>query len=191
MPAAPKETFTMPAPDPSDLPAEITALPRDPRNGLPIPAVNRFGDSHDFTTVNGAEALRLGAERCCGVCTRPLAELVAFIGGTKAAEARTFSDPPMHPACAEAAITLCPHIARSHARRASERRAVSNPLKPTTASGWSEDKPELWIIGLTRHYRIEIRPTADGDRVAVFVAHPFTNQRTFGYDSAGRIAEQR
>ena len=181
----------MPLPDMSGLPSRIAALPRDPRNGLPIPAVNRFGDTHDFTTINGEEALRLGAARCCGVCTRPLEDLVAFVGGPGSFETGTFTDPPMHPGCAEASITLCPHIARSHAKRASDRRVAANPNRPTTAAGWKEGKPGQWIIGLTPFYGIEIHPAHDGGGIAVFVTRPFTSLRTFDYDDEGNIAEQQ
>ncbi|WP_239377482.1 hypothetical protein [Frankia sp. Cj5] len=108
MPTAPDPTRAAPPPGPSpsgrqvrdpDLPALMRSLPIDPRRRLPIPAVTAHhpnGDL-DFTTVDGATALRLASEGRCTICGKPFHGPVAFLGGVGAAVVGVYFDPPMHP----------------------------------------------------------------------------------------------
>ncbi len=73
---------------------------------------------------------------------------VAFLGGPGAAEQRCYVDPPMHPDCAEAATRLCPHIAH---RRSGRSTKISEDT--ITPPGFVLDKPEVWIMGITRTCR--------------------------------------
>ena len=52
--------------------------------------------------------------------------------------------------------------------------------------GFSEDKPRLWILGITRTYRVEVRD----DGVAIYHPAPFKSVRTYEYDNLGRLSER-
>ncbi|WP_371500349.1 hypothetical protein OG871_27705 [Kitasatospora sp. NBC_00374] len=104
---------------------------------------------------------------------------VAFLGGPGSAEAGGYTDPPMHEACAEAALTLCPHIARQHARRASERRV---PEGTTVPAGFAEAKPEEWVMVLTAGYRTGLVPAEGGGVVPIFLPAEYVRKRRFGYE---------
>ena len=98
------------------LPAGLAQRPMHPRLRRPIPVVNVHPDGIDFRSVNHEQARACAESGWCGLCGRDLEDQIAFLGGPKSAEARIYADPGMHPACAEAAVTLCPHIAIRHHR---------------------------------------------------------------------------
>src|SRR5919202_3714102 len=107
--------------DRASLPPDLADRPVDERWGLPIPFVNTYDDgSHDFGAINRRRSIQCALSRLCGMCGISLAYDIAFLGGPKAAESRSYTDPPMHVGCAEAALDLCPHLAR-HAVPRSER----------------------------------------------------------------------
>ncbi len=173
-------------PDLSQLPYGLSTRPVDPRRGLPIPAVNAYPDGEvDFISINGAKAMELAVRGRCGLCGLPMSGRAAFLGGPKAAEAGLYSDPPMHEACAEAALTLCPHIARPHARRASERRREHDA---THAVGFSDEKPSEWVLLVCDGYGSAFAPAVDGGVVPIFVAGEVLHARRFGYQE-GVLAE--
>ena len=98
------------------MPPGVAARPRDPR-GFPITFVTLIQQdgTADFTTIDGQKILRCVNERLCGLCGVGFwddeTNIVAFIGGPLSCEHRNFLDPPMHVACAEYAMQVCPHIA--------------------------------------------------------------------------------
>lgn len=51
-------------------------------------------------------------ERLCTMCGKPVADLAAVLCGLGELHNRVLRDGPMHMACARAATTLCPHLAR-------------------------------------------------------------------------------
>ncbi|MGX4733205.1 hypothetical protein [Kitasatospora griseola] len=167
-------------PDLSQLPHGLGTRPVDLRRGLPIPVVNVHpGGEVDFASINGRAALELSITGRCGLCGRRMTGPVAFLGGPNCAENGIYSDPPMHEECAEAALTLCPHIAVPHARRASERRLAHDA---TYAVGFSEEKPSEWVILVSDGYGNMLAPAEKGDgTVPVFIAGILVRQRRFGY----------
>ncbi|MBO1413197.1 hypothetical protein [Streptomyces sp. FH025] len=165
--------------DLSHLPPALAARPRDEKRGLPIPAVNvHDGGVVDFVTLNGTAALRLAHGRRCSLCDEPLAGLAAFLGGPMSAEMGYYSDPPMHEACAQAALTLCPHIARPHARRASARRVAEDTSIPV---GFTEEKPEEWVMVIASGYLVGATPAEGGGLVPLFVVRDRIRERRFVY----------
>ncbi|MFB7126229.1 hypothetical protein [Kitasatospora sp. NPDC056273] len=169
-----------------DLPPALAARPRDEKRGLPIPVVNMHdGGVVDFVTLNGTAALRLALAKQCSLCDEPLAGPVAFLGGPMSAEAGHYSDPPMHEACAQAALTLCPHIARPHARRAGERRVAEDASIPV---GFTEEKPEEWVLVIASGYLVGAVPAEGGGLVPLFVVRDRMRERRFGYQD-GALTE--
>ena len=92
---------------------------------------------------------------------------------------RCYLDPPAHPACAVAALSLCPHIAIRHAHRATENRLHADTATPV---GFTEDKPDQWVIGLTRDYRM--RAERGG---LLFVPATFTSVHRWIYGPDGAL----
>ncbi len=176
-----------------DVPPALAARPWDERRHLPIPVVAEFEGEVNFAAINSEVALEMARQRMCGLCGQEMGYWVAFLGGPKSAEQGTYGDPPMHPDCAEAAVLLCPHIALSHHRRVSDARqaqlAAGHPV--TVHEGWVEDKPDEWVMYITRQYEIDMRPAAGGGVAPVYIARPSKTRRRFTYDEEGRIREQR
>ncbi|MFJ4189407.1 hypothetical protein [Kitasatospora sp. NPDC089509] len=169
----------MPNPTLPDLPPGLAERPRDPRRGLPIPVVNERPDgTPDFVVLNGEKALRMASLHRCSLCGLPLGGPAAFLGGPVSAKTGHYSDPPMHEACAEAALTLCPHIARPHARRASERQLPDDVTVPV---GFTLERPEEWVMVIATAYYVGIAPAEDGGAVPLFVVDQRDRERRFGY----------
>ncbi|WP_030237823.1 hypothetical protein [Streptomyces sp. NRRL S-350] len=170
----------------ANLPERMPELPVDPRRRLPIPAVSQHGDFHDFTAINAEQGVRLAQQRRCSICGGDLGYWVAFLGGEQSFQRRGYADPPMHPACAEASLTLCPHIRLQRARRASDSHVMAGA---TTGEGWVEAKPQRWVLGITRSYDVRMTAARGGGRVPVFRPAPFRSHRVFGYGQNGLITE--
>lgn len=172
-------------PDLSNLPASMTRLPVEIRRGLPVPLVNTFGfQEHDFTTVDGNIALKLAERQRCGICGDPF-EVAAFLGGPQSADTKAYSDPPMHEACAEAAITLCPHIARKNMRRATDNHVRQDAITP---QNMTLDKPAGWVMYVANDYRIFI-DGPEGQQTAFYVPGDSLYLRTWRYNDGGQLVE--
>ncbi|MFJ6380161.1 hypothetical protein ACIQI7_09190 [Kitasatospora sp. NPDC092039] len=177
----------MPNPTLPDLPPGLAQRPRDLRRGLPIPVVNERPDGcPDFAVLNGAMALKMAGLHRCSLCGRPLEGPAAFLGGPVSAKSGHYSDPPMHEDCAEAALTLCPHIARPHARRASERRISDDATVPV---GFTLERPEEWVMVIASSYLMGVTLAEGGGVVPLFVVVGRQRQRRFVY-ADGVLAEQ-
>jgi hypothetical protein len=166
-----------PAPGvPAGLPPALAERPLDEEHGLPIPFVYEYDDgSHDFGVINRRRSIQCALSRLCGMCGTSLEYDIAFLGGPKAAESRSFTDPPMHVACAEVAIELCPQLHRHNTTRADRDAEDGEPrrrLRPgvTTADLFTADRPSEWVLYLTHNFEIE-RATAEGGGL-VLVFHP-------------------
>jgi len=177
----------------SDLPADLADRPFDPEFGLPIPFVNEFDDgSYEFGAINRRRSIQCALSRLCGMCGTSLEYDIAFLGGPKAAESRAYTDPPMHVSCAEAALALCPHLARHTTSRADRDAEGDNRrrLRPgvTTADLFTADRPSEWVLYLTHNFEIE-RATAEGGGL-VLVFHPGVAfaERRFRFEG-GHMAE--
>lgn len=177
---------TGPAQDGPDLPPTLAARPRDARRGLPIPPVNEHPDASgggwhvDLTTINTTTATRLALDRCCSMCGESMGYWVAFIGTPRAVELLRFTDPPGHPECVNAALTLCPHIAIERHRRARGDRPGAGIMPP----GSHGDKPAGWTVGVTRSYRTLFIPEHG---FTVYLPAPFKTVRAYVYGPDGRL----
>ena len=168
--------MTRPVEPSAVLPASLAARPVDARRGLPIPSVNvhldpdGVGTHVDFTTINTTISTRLAAERRCGLCAGPMGYWVAFLGTPRSAELLRFTDPPGHPACVTAALTLCPHIALARHRRARADRPSAGIMPP----GAHGAKPAGWTVGITHG----MPDLLTSDR-PVFMSHGVADERCF------------
>ncbi|WP_239126796.1 hypothetical protein [Asanoa siamensis] len=168
------------------IPPSLAARPHDDRRGLPIPPVNVHpdpsgGGSHvDFTTINTTVATRLAAERRCSLCDEPMGYWVAFLGGPRAAALMRYADPPGHPECMTAALSLCPYVAIGRHRRARADRPGAGIIPP----GSHGDKPDRWLLGITRAYRT--RFIAEHG-FTTYLPAPFRTVHTYVYGTDGRL----
>jgi hypothetical protein len=170
------------------IPARLAERPVDDESGLPIPFVNSYDNgAHDFRVVNSRRSIQCALSRLCGMCGISLEYDIAFLGGPKAAESRSFTHPPMHVACAQAALELCPHLAR-HATPPSDRDGDSDGrrrLRPgvTTADLFAGDRPSEWVMYVTHNFEIERATAESGALVLVF--HPGSPEveRHFRFES--------
>lgn len=169
-----------------DLPENMQTLPVHLRMGLPIPVINTFGfNEHDFTTINTELSTGLAQRRRCGLCSEKLDDEAAFLGGPGSAMAGTYTDPPMHPACAEAAVQLCPHISRKIMKRAAEHRLREGVMAP---EAMTLDKPEVWVMKVVAvtDYKMALRE--DGtSRYVLYMAGDELRRREWTYNDDGRI----
>lgn len=135
----------------------MTALPaalrkRPQHKGLPVPYVNETDDGAiDFSAIYAPRVLRCAQRRLCGLCGKPLAGArgvldCAFLGGPRCAESRTYTDPPMHRACAEMAVEMCCHVSRSAPKRRPGREDDYEP------AAFVADKPSEWIVYRTTSF---------------------------------------
>lgn len=173
-------------PDLTDIPDSMKLLSVHIRTGLPIPIVNNnFGwQDNDFTTINGGAALKLAQRKLCGICGQRF-EHAAFLGGPKAAEACTYSDPPMHEDCALQAVRLCPHIARKTMRRASDKHTRQDAITP---AAMTLDKPHQWVMFVCENYKIFIDGEGD-QRTAIYAPQDNLYIRTWQYTDQGELEE--
>ena len=166
-----------------DLPASLAARPQDARRGLPIPPVNVHpgpgGPVVDFTTINTTTSTGLAVARRCSLCGDPMGYWVAFLGGPRAAELMRYSDPPGHPECMTAALSLCPHIALGRHRRARADR-LGGGIPP----GSHGDKPDRYVLGITRSYRTRFIPEHG---FSVYLPAPFKTVHEYEYGPGGRL----
>lgn len=162
------------------LPPLLELRPKDSR-GYPITyvtGITKDGDP-DFTAIDGLKVYEVGKKRLCGLCGHPLAYWIAFIGGPKALKNRAYADPPMHPDCAKAAMELCPYIIHGRARR-----AVNTKVESVIPEGFSGDKPEMWILILTRGFKWQL----GRDQTMLFRPNPPVFMDYYEYDDQGVLS---
>lgn len=105
------------------IPPGLDQRPKDDR-GYPVTYVTLLDPDTgkpDFTTISGEAILRCIQGDLCGLCGLPNGGNgfpYAFIGGPLSCEHQNFLDPPMHVACAEYAMQVCPHLAIKTSRYA-------------------------------------------------------------------------
>jgi hypothetical protein len=79
-----------------------------------------------------------------------------------------------------AGLTLCPHIALAHHRRARADRPSAGIMPP----GSHGDKPAGWTLGITRSYRTTLLPDHG---FAVYLPAPFRTMHTYLYGPDGQL----
>lgn len=167
--------------------AALAKRPIDQRRGIPIPFVNETRDGGvDFAAVQADKVVACARQRLCGSCGTPLDYWIAFLGGPRCAEQRTYLDPAMHVDCALSSLTLCPHIRRQNHRRAPQHRIAGDVVTPDTMA---EDKPAYWVMGICRDYETRIMAPGTDQTHVLFLPKPFKRLRTFGYDAHGHLTE--
>jgi hypothetical protein len=93
------------------MPADLADRPADPVHGVPVPFACQDEDGHgDLAAPRKRRVLRCALSRICGLCGISLGWPVAFVGSTDEADANAFHFPPLHEACAEAALGLYPSV---------------------------------------------------------------------------------
>lgn len=186
------QTFTRPnapqeGPVPDTLADRLASRPMDTAKGLPIPFVAEAEDGGaDFAAVQGDKTLRCAKERLCGICGTQLDYWIAFLGGPRAAEARTYVDPPMHEDCAVASTQLCPHIARRAPKRSAKLARRDDVITP---DGFVDDKPDVWVMLVTRSFRHAVYEGRQGMQLVYTAGSPHRIRR-FVYDDDGHLVEE-
>lgn len=161
----------------------LAALDFDEKRKVPVPKSNVFPDgSVNFTLLNPQAVYKAGKEGLCGICMEPLDYWMAFIGGPISLSNRSYLDPPMHKECALAAVKYCPHINRKvHRRTPDEKYDMENTF---VSSQSSEEKPDEWIIAITRSYKL-----VRHEGMFLFKAATIADTIRFRYDSKGHIQQ--
>jgi hypothetical protein len=170
-----------------DLPENMKRLPVHLKMGLPVPVINTFGfQEYDFTSINGELSTGLAQRHLCGLCSEKMEDEVAFLGGPQSADTRAYTDPPMHPACAEAAVQLCPHINRRNMKRAPEHRLREGALSPEQMT---LVKPGVWVMLVVAvdDYRITLVNPKSPERFIMYVPGTEVRRREWTYNDEGRI----
>lgn len=170
-----------------DLPESMKKLPVHIKMGLPIPIINTFGfNQADFTTIDGELATGLAQRHMCGMCAERMTDEVAFLGGSKSCDARAYTDPPMHPACAEAAVALCPHINRRTMKRAPDHRLKPGVMAPKEMT---LNKPETWVMLVVAvdDYQITIYGHEDEQKYILYVPGKEVRRREWVYNEDDRL----
>ena len=150
------------------------------RRSTCTPARPLAGPLVDFTTINTTTATNLAARRRCSLCGEPIGYWVAFLGGPRAAELMVYADPPGCPDCMRAAMRVCPYIALGRHRRA----RADRPGAGIIPTGASADKPDRWLLGITRAYRSVFLPDQG---FTAYLPAPFRAVHTYTYGADGRI----
>lgn len=153
---------------------KLAKRPLDPKRQLPVPFMQAVGPDGlaDFTMIDGGKVIQSGQQRICGLCGKPLGLYVAFLGGPVSAQTHEYSDPPMHPDCADDATRLCPHLARQRVPR-----RESTGVMP---EGFAEEKPEGIVMLVVSDYTLVRRPVKGGS-VPGFTAGEPKQVRTYSY----------
>ncbi|MEU8001558.1 hypothetical protein AB0B66_10395 [Catellatospora sp. NPDC049111] len=164
-----------------DLPVRLAGRPFDQRRQLPVPYVNEHGPgSYDFAVVNGRRAVECAREQLCGACGHFITRQLTFVGGLANLLHNTYTDPPMHTACTDAALQLCPFLARPRRRP-----------RPTTATampaGYRDlDRSRPLAVAITDGYATRLTATADGVLLE-FHPEPWQALHVFAYTDAGLV----
>lgn len=136
-----------------ETPAGIQAMPKDAR-GYPVPhTVKWINGEPDFRVIDIDKWRHAVVHRECGVCGQQLGEQIAFVGGPLSMRNRLFTDLPMHQACAEYALKVCPFIAMPTFGFLKEHAGVKQgELQVISAA--SSERPTQFGLGLTDGYQV-------------------------------------
>lgn len=94
------------------VPPELAERPRDGRYDVPVPFACETDDGTvELGSVVKKRATQCALSRICGLCGASLSWGVTFLGSPQEADDNLFHFPPLHLACAEAALELYPPLA--------------------------------------------------------------------------------
>ena len=129
------------------IPPRLAARPRD-RRGFPVPYATLCSDdgTPDFRVTDAVN------RKLCGLCGCLLGRRLAFVGGTRSHESRTFTDLPMHRGCAEYALRVCPYLALPNMTHAQK---VTTQAEFLRASAFvTSERPERFALGITTGFDV-------------------------------------
>ena len=93
------------------VPPALAERPAHLRYGVPVPFVCQDDEGTvDLGTVVKKRVVQCALSRICGLCGRSLSYGVTFLGSPQEADANLFHFPPLHRACAEAALDVYPRL---------------------------------------------------------------------------------
>lgn len=162
------------------IPARMLRRPVDSRRDLPIPYVNQHDDGTvEFSVVDGRMAARCALRQLCSACGQRLGRHLAFVGGLRSFQSRFYTDPPMHPDCANYALTACPYLARQTMR---PRPDTADTVVPGLAG---LDKSLPILLGVTGGCRADNLDLGGGLTVA-FRPAAWEHAEQYGY-TGGRL----
>lgn len=101
-------------------PPQVAALPVDQR-GYPIFfTVSKQNDPIDIRVLDPVLIVEAGRRKLCSICGQALDYWVWFLGGPRDVAQRGFAEPPMHRACLDYAIAVCPYLSNTYEARVRE-----------------------------------------------------------------------
>jgi len=141
------------------MPSDLADRPRSQEGGVPVPFACEHEDGgFDLREVSKRRAIRCALSRICGLCGISLGWPVAFLGSEQEADENALHFPPLHEACAEAALSLY------HALGA----GVLGIDGPT----------EAWVLLTTGGFELERPADRQGDQRVVFHPNSVAERRT-------------
>ncbi|MGH3364359.1 MAG: hypothetical protein ACRDOW_06485 [Nocardioidaceae bacterium] len=145
--------------DENTLPSDLAARPRSQEAGVPVPFACEDEDGgFDIREVSKRRAIRCALSRICGLCGISLGWPVAFLGSPAEVDENALHFPPLHEACAEAALSLYPALGAGVL-------AIDGP-------------PEAWVLLTTGGFELERPADRHGDQRVVFHPNSVAERRT-------------
>ena len=136
------------------LPGPLAERPRDTTYDVPVP----FACGEALGAPVKKLVLQCALSRICGLCGRSLSWGVTFVGSPEEAEANAFHFPPLHEACADAALATYPRLGVP----------VLGQAVPL----------DTWALVVTGGFEL-VRPTSRGGDMRVhFTANAVSDRRT-------------
>lgn len=141
------------------MPADLADRPRSQEGGVPVPfACEDEEGGFDLRAVHKRQVIRCALSRICGLCGISLGWPVAFLGSEQEADANALHFPPLHEACAEAALSLY------------------RPLEEGVLG--IDVPPEEWVLLTTGGFELERPASRFGDQRVVFRPNSVSDRRT-------------
>jgi hypothetical protein len=141
------------------LPADLAARPRAQEGGTPVPfACEDEAGGFDIRSVVKRRAIRCALSRICGLCGVSLGWPVAFLGSEDEADANALHFPPLHEACAEAALRLYAPLG--------------------TGVLGIDVPPEDWVLLTTGGFELERPASRQGDQRVAFRPNSVSGRRS-------------
>lgn len=108
-----------------NIPARLADRPRF--RGFPVPFVTYVGEggTPDFKIHDRGVRDRLVEERLCQLCGGALDPTVAFLMFPEQFGRMRTGEPPMHPECADFALTVCPFLAHAQGYASTRREGIT------------------------------------------------------------------
>ncbi|MDI1461000.1 hypothetical protein QEZ54_08495 [Catellatospora sp. KI3] len=117
-------------------------------------------------------------EQLCGACSHYITRDLTFVGGVANLLHNTYTDPPMHIPCADAAIRLCPFLNHPRMRP----RPAAADVMPADFRDLDRSRP--LAVAVTGGYRVRLTAGPDGSLLE-FLPEPWHALRLFTYIDTG------